>query len=120
MLSDPAEGAASLAEIELGVDEERCCPHCGDGGRRLRRFRSRLAGRTFAALTSTALYGIHHKKGAGLPLAPCLPKAGQSRRLLSAETFVLEGWKGERRLERELRQRALSREPGTDTGRRRP
>ena len=28
VLSDAAEGAASLAAIELGVDDERRCPHC--------------------------------------------------------------------------------------------
>ena len=32
VLSDPPEGAASLAAIELGVDDERRCPHCGSGG----------------------------------------------------------------------------------------
>ena len=32
VLSDPPEGAASLAAIELGVDDERRCPHCGTGG----------------------------------------------------------------------------------------
>ena len=32
VLSDPPEGAASLAAIELGVDDERRCPHCGAGG----------------------------------------------------------------------------------------
>ena len=46
VLSDPPEGEASLAAIELGVGEERRCPHCGSGGavsrgksRGLRRFR---------------------------------------------------------------------------------
>jgi len=32
VLSEPSEGAAALAAIELGVDEERRCPHCGGGG----------------------------------------------------------------------------------------
>ena len=32
VLSDPPEGAASPAAIELGVDDERRCPHCGAGG----------------------------------------------------------------------------------------
>ena len=32
VLSDPPEGEASLAAIELGVGEERRCPHCGSGG----------------------------------------------------------------------------------------
>ena len=69
MLSDPPEGAASLAAIELGVDDERRCPHRGTGGtvkrgkaRGLRRFRSKECGRTFGALTGTALSGLHHKE----------------------------------------------------------
>ena len=32
VLSDPPEGTASLAAIELGVDDERRCPHCGSAG----------------------------------------------------------------------------------------
>ena len=32
VLSDPPEGAASLAAIELGVDDERRCPHCASAG----------------------------------------------------------------------------------------
>ena len=69
VLSDPPEGAASLAAIELGVDDERRCPHCGAGGavsrgkaRGLRRFRCKDCGKTFGALTGTALSGLHHKK----------------------------------------------------------
>ena len=31
-LSERPQGAASLAAIELGVDDERRCPHCGSGG----------------------------------------------------------------------------------------
>ena len=69
MLSDPPEGAASLAAIELGVDDERRCAHCGAGGavsrgkaRGLRRFRCKECGRTFGALTGTALSGLHHKE----------------------------------------------------------
>ena len=69
VLSDPPEGAASLAAIELGVDDERRCPHCGAGGavsrgkaRGLRRFRCKECGKTFGALTGTALSGLHHKE----------------------------------------------------------
>ena len=69
VLSDPPEGAAALAAIELGVDDERCCPHCGAGGavkrgkaRGLRRFRCKECGKTFGALTGTALSGLHHKE----------------------------------------------------------
>ena len=68
-LSEPSEGAASLAAIELGVDDERRCPHCGAGGavkrgkaRGLRRFRCKECGKTFGALTGTSLSGLHHKE----------------------------------------------------------
>ena len=69
MLSEPSEGAASLAAIELGVDDERRCPRCGAGGavkrgkaRGLRRFQCKECGRTFGALTGTSLSGLHHKE----------------------------------------------------------
>ena len=69
VLSDPPEGAASLAAIELGVDDERRCPHCASAGavsrgkaRGLRRYRCKACGKTFGALTGTALSGLHHKE----------------------------------------------------------
>ena len=69
VLSGPPEGEASLAAIELGVGEERRCPHCGTGGavsrgksRGLRRYRCKSCGRTFGALTGTALSGLHRKE----------------------------------------------------------
>ncbi len=69
VLSDPPESEASLAAIELGVGEERRCPHCGSGGavsrgksRGLRRYRCKSCGRTFGALTGTALSGLHRKE----------------------------------------------------------
>ncbi len=65
VLSDPPEGAASLAAIELGVDDERRCRHCGAGGavsrgmaRGLRRVRCKAWGKRFGALTGTALSGL--------------------------------------------------------------
>ena len=68
-LSGRPQGAASLATIELGVDEERRCAHCGSGGsvsrgkaRGLRRYRCKACGKTFGALTGTALSGLHHKE----------------------------------------------------------
>ena len=68
-LSERPQGAASLAAIELGVDDERRCPHCGSGGavsrgkaRGLRRYRCKACGKTFGALTGTALSGLHHKE----------------------------------------------------------
>ena len=55
-LSGRPQGAASLATIELGVDEERRCAHCGSGGsvsrgkaRGLRRYRCKACGKTFGA-----------------------------------------------------------------------
>ncbi len=61
VLSDPPEGEAPLAAIELGIDEERRCSYCGSGGavsrgksRGLCRYRCKSCGRTFDALTSTA------------------------------------------------------------------
>ncbi len=69
VLSDPPEGEASLAAIELGVGEERRCPHCDTGGavsrgksRGLCRYRCKSCGRTFDALTGTALSGLHRKE----------------------------------------------------------
>ncbi len=32
VLSGPPEGASSLAAIDLDVNDERRCPHCGTGG----------------------------------------------------------------------------------------
>ncbi len=68
-LSGRPEGAASLAAIELGVDEARRCPHCGSGGavsrgkaRGLRRYRCKACGKTFGALTGTPLSGLHRKE----------------------------------------------------------
>lgn len=90
MLSDPPEGAASLAAIELGVDHERRCPHCGTGeavsrgkSRGLRRFRCKECGKTLGAPTGTALSGLHHEER-WLVLAPRLPRARKLRNLLSA------------------------------------
>ena len=69
VLSERPEGAASLAAVELGVDDERRCLHCDAGGavsrgkaRGLRRFRFKECGKTFNALTGTALSGLHHKE----------------------------------------------------------
>ena len=69
VLSDPPEDATSLAAIELGVDDERRCPHCASAGavsrgkaRGLRRYRCKACGKTFGALTGTALSGLHHKE----------------------------------------------------------
>src|SRR5689334_19860445 len=62
-------GAASLAAIELGIGEDRCCPRCGATGavangkaRGLQRYLCKACGRTFGALTGTRLSGLHRKE----------------------------------------------------------
>ena len=73
VLSDPPEGEASLAAIELGISEERRCPHCiaRSGGcpspRRLPR--ARPSGGCGALRDCT-----EH----GVPLAPPLPGGGSA------------------------------------------
>lgn len=69
VLSGRSEGAASLAAVELGVDEERRCPRCGTPGavsrgkaRGVRRYQCKGCGRTFSALTGTPLSGLHYKE----------------------------------------------------------
>ena len=62
-------GEASVAAIELGVDEDRRCPHCGTPGavangkaRGMQRYLCRTCKRTFGALTGTRLSGLHRKE----------------------------------------------------------
>ena len=62
VLSDPPVGAASLAAIELGVDDERRCPHCASAGavsrgkaRGLRRYRCKACGKTGQGTRSSPL-----------------------------------------------------------------
>ena len=62
-------GEASVAAIELGVDEDRCCPYCGTPGavangkaRGMQRYLCRTCKRTFGALTGTRLSGLHRKE----------------------------------------------------------
>ena len=64
-----SEGAAAVAAIELQIDAERRCPHCQAGGavrrgttRGLRRYSCKRCGKTFNALSGTALSGLHHKE----------------------------------------------------------
>ena len=68
-LSGRPQGEDALAAIELGVDDERRCPHCASAGavsrgkaRGLRRYRCKACGKTFGALTGTALSGLHYKE----------------------------------------------------------
>ena len=68
-LSGRPQGEDALAVIELGVDDERRCPHCASAGavsrgkaRGLRRYRCKACGKTFGALTGTALSGLHYKE----------------------------------------------------------
>ena len=69
VLSDPPVGAASLAAIELGVDDERRCPHCASAGAVSRgrhavfaAIGARPAGRHSARSRARALSGLHHKE----------------------------------------------------------
>jgi transposase-like protein len=62
-------GEASLAAVELGVGDDRCCPHCGTAGavangkaRGMQRYLCRACKRTFGALTGTRLSGLHRKE----------------------------------------------------------
>jgi len=84
------EGAAALAAIELGVDDERRRPHCGAGGavkggraRGLRRFRCKGAGGR--SVRSPARHCPDcTTRSTGLPSLPRLPKARRSRSLRRA------------------------------------
>jgi len=62
-------GEASVAAVEMGVGEDRPCPHCGSGGavangksRGLQRYLCRSCKRTFGALTGTSMSGLHRKE----------------------------------------------------------
>ena len=66
VLSDLAEGAALLAAVVLGVDNERRCPHRGTGGtvsrgkaRSLRHFRCKACGRTPSGWITSAPASAH-------------------------------------------------------------
>ncbi len=68
-VQERSEAAAALAAIELQVDSERRCPHCQASGavrrgksRGLWRYSCKRCGKTFNALTGTALSGLHHKQ----------------------------------------------------------
>ena len=66
-LSGRPQGEDALAAIELGVDDERRCPHCASAvsrgkARGLRRYRCKACGKTFGALTGTALSALHYKE----------------------------------------------------------
>lgn len=69
ILAGRPAGEAALAAIELGVGEDRCCPHCGASGavangkaRGMQRYLCRACNRTFGALTGTRLSGLHRKE----------------------------------------------------------
>ena len=90
VLSDPPVGAASLAAIELGVDDERRCPHAPAPGR-CRAARHAV----FAAIGArpAGRHSAHSRarrcractiRSAGWPSAPRLAQARRSERLPSA------------------------------------
>ncbi len=68
-VQEHSEGAAAVAAIELRIDAERRCRHSQAGGavrrgktRGLRRYSCKQCGKTFNALSGTALSGLHHKQ----------------------------------------------------------
>ncbi len=68
-VQERSEAGAALAAIELQVDSERRCRHCHGGGavrlglsRGLWRYCCKRCGKTFNALTGTALSGSHNKQ----------------------------------------------------------
>jgi len=69
ILAGRSIGDASLAAIELGVGEDRRCPHCNTTGavangkaRGLQRYLCKACRRTFGALTGTPVSGLHRKE----------------------------------------------------------
>lgn len=78
ILAGRPAGEASLAAIELGIGEDRCCPRCGTPGavangraRGMQRYLCRACKRTFGALTGTRVSGLHRKE-AWLTFGECL------------------------------------------------
>ena len=78
VLAGRPAGEASVGAIEMGVGEDRSCPHCGASGavangkaRGMQRYLCRSCNRTFGAVTGTSLSGLHHKN-LGLTFAECL------------------------------------------------
>jgi transposase-like protein len=78
VLAGRSAGEVSLAAVELGVGDNRCCPHCGTAGamangkaRGLQRYLCHACNRSFGALTGTRLSGLHRKE-AWLTFGACL------------------------------------------------
>ena len=68
-VGDVLAGEASIAAVEMGVGEDRTCPHCGAHGavangksRGLQRYLCRSCNRTFGAVTGTPMNGPHRKE----------------------------------------------------------
>ena len=62
-------GKASLAAVEMGVGEDRTCPHCDTHGsvangksRGLQRYLCQSFNRIFGVVTSTLINGLHRKE----------------------------------------------------------
>lgn len=78
VLAGRPAGEASVAAVEMGVGEDRTCPHCGATGavangkaRGMQRYLCRSCNRTFGATTATSLNGLH-RKDLWLPFGECL------------------------------------------------
>ncbi len=139
-VQERSEGAAAVAAIELQIDAERRCRHCQAGGavrrgktRGLRRYSCKQCGKTFNALSGTALSGLHHKqrwlalgrslveresaRRCGVAVTTAfrwrhrfMARAGQLQGRLEGlveadETYVLHSRKGQRQLARKARRR---------------
>ena len=69
VLAGRSAGEASVAAVEMGVGEDRTCPRCGTcsavaNGKAagLQRYLCRSCNRTFGAMTSTPMNGLHRKE----------------------------------------------------------
>ncbi len=78
VLAGRPAGEASVAAVEMGVGEDRTCPHCGAHGavangksRGMQRYLCRSCNRTFGAVTGTPLSGLH-RKDLWLTFSECL------------------------------------------------
>ena len=78
VLAGRPTGEASVAAVQMGVGEDRTCPHCGTPGavangksRGMQRYLCRSCNRTFGAVTGTSLNGLH-RKDLWLTFSECL------------------------------------------------
>ena len=87
------------------MDDERRCPHCASAGavsrgkaRGLRRYRWKACGKTFGALTGTALSGLHHKErwlafGASLGAGETIREAAERCGIAPSTASTAHRWR---------------------------